>query len=93
MILGNISDYISCMHPRTVHSVAKVFVMQLTRGISVFLGITQAVLLTAATNAATQKSPMFGGPTVTLDKGIFVGVNDLNTSTNKFLGIPFAKPP
>ena len=30
-------------------------------------------------------------PTVTLDKGVFSGASDGNT--NKFLGIPFAKPP
>lgn len=30
-------------------------------------------------------------PTITLDRGIFTGVTD--GTTNKFLGIPFAKPP
>ena len=32
-------------------------------------------------------------PAVLLDHGTFIGARDLNTSTNKFLGIPFAKPP
>ena len=30
-------------------------------------------------------------PTVTLDKGVFYGASD--GITNRFLGIPFAKPP
>lgn len=55
--------------------------------------IAEAVLLAVAGNTAIQASPGLSGPTVTLDKGIFVGVKDLNTSTNNFLGIPFAKPP
>lgn len=59
----------------------------------VFLCIAEAVLLPTICDAAAQASPELSGPTVTLDKGIFVGVKDLNTSTNNFLGIPFAKPP
>ncbi len=59
----------------------------------VFLCIAEAVLLATVCNAAAQASPELSGPIVTLDEGIFVGVKDLNTSTNNFLGIPFAKPP
>ena len=36
-------------------------------------------------------APTASGPTVTLDSGTFQGVTD--GVTNKFLGIPFAKPP
>lgn len=60
---------------------------------SVFLCIAEAALLATAGNATTQATQGLSGPTVTLDKGIFIGVKDLNTSTNNFLGIPFAKPP
>ncbi|KAJ3555359.1 hypothetical protein NM688_g2623 [Phlebia brevispora] len=51
-----------------------------------------AVLLSARAHAApsvTRRS----SPTVTLDNGTFVGTTDSITSTNVFLGIPFAQPP
>ena len=41
--------------------------------------------------AAAVAAPTSSNPTVTLDKGVFTGTTD--GTTNKFLGIPFAKPP
>lgn len=82
------------LHATAVKSKGRCFIMALfALRTSVFLCIAEAVLLATAGNAATQTSPGLSGPTVTLDKGIFIGVKDLNTSTNNFLGIPFAKPP
>ncbi len=58
----------------------------------VFLPVLPAVLFASTSNAAPQASRR-STPTVTLDNGSFVGVNDILTGTNKFLGIPFAQPP
>jgi acetylcholinesterase len=49
--------------------------------------VTLAVNIPTLTLAAAA----FIGPQVELDKGTFVGVG--NGSINRFLGIPFAKPP
>ncbi|KAH9060190.1 carotenoid ester lipase precursor [Lactarius vividus] len=48
-----------------------------------------AICAAAVTVLAT--TPTYSGPIVTLDRGSFVGTTA--NSTNKFLGIPFAKPP
>lgn len=65
--------------------------MNRTLGYSTALLASLAVLFTGIGNAVPQSRDV--GPTVTLDHGIFVGLNDASTGTNKFLGIPFAKPP
>ncbi|KAH9480374.1 Lipase 1 [Psilocybe cubensis] len=48
-------------------------------------------LLSLASLLALAKAAPAGAPTVKLDSGTFIGVND--GSVQKFLGIPFAQPP